>query len=469
MMGDYLLIHLYAKITNVSEAVALQSFGFLESALLAVIIYWVLYKITRRHATGIFGGLSFALLYAFLPLSLDLLAQQKSVFSALIIALPTMLFSIFPQTFRFHKKTATLILIILFLAVLFIDLFVGLLIMLPFLFLVSIFRFWQNKRQVLLVLSSYIIAVSILFAFYMGVAWWFNENLTGFINANLFSYDAYTYNPKLILPLNELMGYYMIAGIVFLGIGFFKFAKRPKKYQTTLIFLIFINFLFAVNHFAGTLIDIDILNMVLSVFIPIFFGLILNIIINLLSSLNVPGRLAINVEVGSGLLVIAALVFFTFPAEAKLTLEKNKLESHVFRIYSKIQGNHLPYSYAVINSSRNSSFSKESHYFYSYDYFNKKYIARDRAFQLYKNNESYLLDHPNLFLPEALFIFIYKKEGDGFSKNNITEEQQETAKNRIKLLRAKGREISVYYDSEDLRVYQVVNKAKSSNIQELLF
>ena len=266
MMGDYFLIHLYAQITNISDAVALQSFGFLESSFLAIIIYWFVYKITRRHATGIFSGLSFALLYAFLPLSIDLLAEHKSVFSALIIALPAMLYSMYPQTFRFKYRTTGIFLIILFLAILLIDIFVGLLVLLPFLILVSIFRFWQNKKRVMLVLSSYFIAVVILCVFYVGAAWWFDESLIGFINANLFSFDAYTYNPKLIMPLDDLMRYYLIIGGIFLAITIFKFKKRPKKYHTSLIFLIFINFLFAIHQFTETLLDIDILNVVLSVF-----------------------------------------------------------------------------------------------------------------------------------------------------------------------------------------------------------
>ena len=342
-------------------------------------------------------------------------------------------------------------------------------ILFPFLILVSIFRFWQYKNQVLLVLSSYFIAVAVLCSFYLGVAWWFDESLLGFINENLFSFDAYTYNPKLILPLDELMRYYLIGGVIFLAITIFKFQKRPKKYYTSLIFLIFINLLFAIHQFTETLVDIDMLNVVLSVFIPVFFGLVLNIIFNLLSSIKVQGRSALNLEVGSGILVIVALFFFTFPSEAKLSLDKHNMESHVFRIYSKIQGDHLPYSYAVINTSRNSNFSKNSHYFYSYNYFNNKYIARDRTFQRYKENKSYLLAHPNLFLPEALFVFVYKNEDDNFEKNGISEGQQEGVKKRLNLLRAKGREVNTYYDSEFLRVYQVVNKAKSSNIKELLF
>ena len=128
MMGDYLLINLYAKLTHITNAQALQSFGLLESALLSLIIYWVVFKISRKHAPGILAGTSFALLYSFLPINIDLLAEHKSVFTALIIAVPTMLFSIYPQSFRFNRKLIFGWFFILFATILILDLFVGLLI-----------------------------------------------------------------------------------------------------------------------------------------------------------------------------------------------------------------------------------------------------------------------------------------------------------------------------------------------------
>ncbi len=469
MMGDYLLIEIYSRITNISEAVALQSSGLLESALLSVVIYWVVYKICRKHAPGIVAGLSFSLLYAFLPLNLDLLVEHKAIFAAMILALPAMLFSIYPQTFRFRKKTASLILIVLFSAILLLDLFVGLLICFPFLILVFLFRFWRRKRQMFMVLTAYGISVAGLSVIYGIAAWWLQEDFTVFIRSNLFSYNAYTYNPKLLYPLKEFIGYYQVVGLVFLGINILKFIQFPKNFKASLIFLTFINLLFVVFHLNPGFVDMDMLNEVLCIFIPVFFGIIFNLSITIFSKLRSHGRLLTNLEIGGGIALIMALVYFTFPKDASFENVNTEMEIEVFKAYAKIQDEHLPYSYAVVNSLQNSTFSADSHYFYSYNFFNNKYLAQDKIFQEVKNDRDYLRANPGVILPQSLFVFVYNGELEGRSRIGLQRQDQDAVRARLDILRNKGRQVRHYFDSEALDVYIIVNQPGTSKIQELLF
>ncbi|WP_037314585.1 hypothetical protein [Salegentibacter sp. Hel_I_6] len=465
MMGDYLLINLYAKITNITYAQALQSFGILESALLSLIIYWVVFKITRKHSSGIVSGLSFALLYAFLPINIELLAEHKSVFTALVIALPTMFIAIYPQSFRFSRNLKFTWMVILFSAIFLIDLFVGLVLVLPFLLILTSFKIRKNFKQSLQLLGAYLTAVILIGIIYGIAAYIKAEDFTAFILSNLYSFESYTYNPYLVLPFNQLMHYYQVTGIVFLIICIYKYIRNPRKWLASIVFLSFINIIFVVYQLNEMIVDLDILSQVLCIFLPVFFGIVLNIIIDFLSFINLASRKAIAIEVGMGAIVMAALVFYTFPETANLNFETNKTRNLIFEAYSKIQSRHLPYSYAVVNASPYSSFSKNSHYYYDYNYFNNSYIERDRQYNRYKNDVQYLNSNPNVILPQALFVFIYNNPG----KLESRKEQQEIALERIKLLRAKGREIGPYYKNKDLTVYRIVNKTGSSNVNELLY
>jgi hypothetical protein len=69
-----------------------------------------------------------------------------------------------------------------------------------------------------------------------------------------------------------------------------------------------------------------------------------------------------------------------------------------------------------------------------------------------------------------MFVFIYKNlEESNVAKKEIFKSQQALALERINLLKAKDRNVNLYYESEVLKVYQIENRERASNINELLF
>ncbi len=470
MMGDYLLINLYAKLTHITNAQALQSFSFLQSALLSLVLYWVVFKISRKHAPGILAGLSFALLYTFLPINIELLAEHKSVFTALIIALPTMFFCIYPQSFSFSKKAKFGWLMALFSTILLLDLFVGVILIFPYLLILLIFKLKNNSRQIFQILLAYLFSVGLIALIYNFAALLKQQDFGAFILSNFYSFDAYTFNPYLIVPFKNLIIYYQIAGLVFLLITIYNYFKKPYKWLASLIFLIFINVLFGVYQWNKVLIDLDILSQVLCVFIPIFFGIILNVLVNLFSVFKLSPRTGTRIEIGVGATVILALTIITFPEVASLNFEKNKTENMVFEAYSKIQSNNLPYSYAVVNAIPYYGFSENSHYYYNYEYFNKTYIDRDRRNSRYNLNSEYSTLNPDMILPESLFVFVYNEADESeLGKKGISKEQRDLTIERIELLELKGRNVELYFHNNNFSVYQIVNREKATNINELLY
>ncbi|PKD16979.1 hypothetical protein APR41_05945 [Salegentibacter salinarum] len=470
MMGDYLLINLYAKLTHITNAQALQSFGLLESALLSLIIYWLVFKISRKQAPGIFAGLSFALFYAFLPINIDLIAEHKSVFTSLIIALPTMYFCIYPQSFSFNRKAKFYWLLTLFTAILLLDLFVGVLLVFPYLLILFIFKFRKNFRQITQIFLAYFFSVAFIGIIYGAAALLTKEDFGAFILSNFYSFDTYTYNPHLVAPFRDLMNYYQIAAVVFLLIIIYNYIKKSQKWLASLVFLSFINLMIGIYQLDTGLVDLDILSQVLCIFIPIFFGIIVNVMVNLFSVFNFSPKVGTRLEVVIGTIIIAVLTISTFPRVATLNFKENKTENMVFEAYSKIQSGNLPYSYAVVNALPYFSFSKNSHYYYNYDYFNNTYIERDRRFNRYKDNLQYLQNNQDIILPETMFVFVYKQiQESNQGKKAVVEKQRDLTLERIELLKLKGRNVDVYYEDRNLEVYQIENRERASNINQLLF
>jgi len=192
--------------------------------------------------------------------------------------------------------------------------------------------------------------------------------------------------------------------------------------------------------------------------------------VNLFSIFNFSPKVGIRLEVIIGSIVITVLTIFTFPSVATLNFKENKTENVVFKAYSKIQSQNLPYSYAVVNALPYFSFSRNSHYYYNYDYFNNTYIELDRRFNRYKNNLEYLQNNPDIILPETMYVFVYKDiQEANQAKKAIVEKQRNLTLERLELLKMKGRDVDVYYEDETLEVYQIENRERASNINELLF
>ena len=68
--AELAMINFYGKITDVSPEIALQVISILESTLLAIIIFWLLNKLSpSKYIAPLIASLSFALVYVLTPLN----------------------------------------------------------------------------------------------------------------------------------------------------------------------------------------------------------------------------------------------------------------------------------------------------------------------------------------------------------------------------------------------------------------
>ncbi|HEA31154.1 MAG TPA: hypothetical protein ENH91_14370 [Leeuwenhoekiella sp.] len=469
MMGDYVLINIYGKLANLSDAIALQSFGLLEVSVLALVLYWICYKITGKHGPGCIAAFSFGFLYAFLPLNINQLLQHKSIFLALTLAIPTMVFSVYPKALRLKYSVYLRWMTYFFSAILLIDLFVGIYLIPPFIVLTAIFNYKLKRPYVLRGLLAYSIAFITIGVIYASAALIKGENLWNFLISNLFSFNTYTYTPHLIIPFDSLMQYYQGAAGLLLLISLIKYAQNQKKWMPVTIFMVYFNLLFNLYRLDDYFLDVDLFTQVVSVFIPLFFGLGFYIMSSLIPHAKISVRFNTGLDVAIATVFVAMIGFFTKDYLKVFPISGYTLQDQVFDAYIDIESSRLPFSYTVVNSNTNFILSKGSHYYLSYNVFNDKYLERDARFNRFRKNPEYLKMHPEVILPQSVLVFVYKDEALKNKKYKLYEDQQVLTRKQLARLKERGRTIDLVYEKPLLEVYEIINEPQASKINDLIF
>ena len=165
--GEFAFVNLYGKITDVSPEIALQVISILEATLLAVLIFWLISKLTPSKVLApIIGSLSFALVYVLTPLNVYYLLENDPTFMALTFGLPIMVFYLRPELLKVSKLSYFLSFILAFCAVGLIDFFTLIMLLPPFLIIGLVFSKVKSKLFNLVGIMAYITALGILFATY---------------------------------------------------------------------------------------------------------------------------------------------------------------------------------------------------------------------------------------------------------------------------------------------------------------
>jgi len=457
-MGGYAIISLYAKISGLSDMLALSNAGFIESALLAVIMYWALYKITHKHGPGLLAALVFGFGYTIIPLNIDSVLQHKSVFLAMTLALPLMIFNMYPTSFRQKKSNYFVWNVIGILALSFVNLFIALAVLLPFILICLVINPAEKRAYNLRALTAYLISAALVLLCYLVVSYFLQVSFVNLLVSKLVSFDYYTYTPNLILPFSELIWYY-ISICLALGIAAsFMIARKSSRWRSILTILIFVLFLFTIYVLDIPILDDDLLLQLIAVFLPILIGLLFYFIYlplySLIKKLN-----ASNLAEMSVVLILTGGLFYVGESKASVTTEVFDTKKDILHAYYEIENSRLPYSYAVVNTSSNGRVSRGLHYFLSYGDFNASYLQKDDNFARYKADDEYLKTHPEVILPSSVFVFVSEKLNP-----KISEEVQRN----LQMLKRRGRELKMVYEGPSVQVFEIVNIPNSSKINDLL-
>uniref|UniRef100_UPI000B053E4C hypothetical protein n=1 Tax=Tenacibaculum ovolyticum TaxID=104270 RepID=UPI000B053E4C len=463
--GEFVLIDLFSKISKVSIGMSLQFFGIIQTILLSIIIYWVVKKSSPKKENLISLLFSFVFIGAinFSPLDVNYILKHHNIFSALFLLIPLFIVLIKTQDFHFNKRTK-LVYIHAILIASFLISFSGVIILFS-LFLLLIFLYDSNKhlKQKALLLFYFIISIILVLSAYMIFYNHGDFNIWFFIKSSFIQISAFSKTANLLFPYINLIKITML--LCFVGIVSTLLIRKNSILLITSLFYLLLAILYQVDHY---LIDQSLLFLIFSVFTPMVIGINVVNIINLLSLKLIKTR---NIVTAS---FISLSLFYLIYTQKDLFLSlkiSNETNRELLNAYSKITSTHLPYTYAIINHDKAALFSENSHFFTTYTDFNLNYLKRDSVYSSHKKDKKFLKKNPEIILPHSVFLFEILGVDKNVNRIGILtgSPQLKINKTIIDTLKNRKRDIKIYIETNRLRVYEIVNKKSSSNINEILF
>ena len=491
-LGQSALIDIYSKTVNVSPEVALQSISILEDTLLDITIFWVIYQLTpSKFVAPSIAALFFTLAHTIVPINIEFILKNNSVFSALTLAIPLMVFMINPSILKLKNHSFLILSSLCFIAIGLINLVVLFICIPLFLAITLALNCQKENKQYWINLAAYAIGVVVILTIYALTCYRLRTDFAFFIHSNLISTHTFTYLPNLSFPYSTLISFYQIlSGFGILAMVFLS-VKKKENWKGPLAFMLFFNGLVLLSHINNSWLDTDLIITMIPVFLPITIGLNVSILVKTINA-----KLNINPSLSKTIYGIVIIVFVVFLIQIqKKSIQKLKVTDRtpttVLNAYDQISRSYIPFTYAVVNVNSAELISTNKHYFINYDYFIDNYIYRDSVYNAHKKNEHYFQSHPKMVLPNSIFVFVYNLEK---AKTNLDNETSNKTNHSyvldiddpeslfsdgsrkapqltaiIDTLKKKGRTVKLYFNSDEVKVYEIVNVAKRSKTEDLIY
>jgi len=469
--GEFAMVNFYGKITDVSAEIALQVIAILESTLLAVILYWIINKITpSKFLAPVIASFSFALVYVLTPLDVYFLLKANPIFFALTLALPAFGFFLKPDLLKAKKTSYFISFVLVFIAIGLIDLFTFCILIPPFLVIGLVFSKMKHKKYNLLVLLALITAAALLFSVYSVACYYGRADLGEFFQANLLSVSSYTYVPQLIIPYTVIIRFAQYGTFIGFFLILLLLLIKKESWRPTMIFFVYFNVLIGLTYLRNGWLDIDMLKNSLSIFLPIILGLNAAIVIRIfnLALKRFERFTPITVTV----LIVALVWASIFYQQNKINslTEADKTPKQILDAYDKIEQTFFPLSYCVVNDPATQVISTNKHFFMNYDFFLDEYQNIDSINFKHRKDPKFLIKNPEYSLSKSVLVFVLndsnKAENNIFSLN---KELKSSLINELDVLKSRGRKVSLFYESKILNVYEIINEPQESKISDLIF
>ena len=469
--AELAIANFYGKITDVSPEIALQVIAILESTLLAIMIFWVINKLSpSKFIAPSIAALFFSLVYVLTPLNVYFLLKGNPTFLALTFALPAFVFYLNPNLFKVERLTYFFCFFGAFITVGLTDLFTLCVLIPPFLIIGLLFTKLKHKRHNFIAIVAFIMALLVLFGIYKYACYYQRADLFEYLQNNLLSISSYTYVPQLILPYSEIIRYAQYSTIIGFALVLLLVIFNKENWRATIAFFAYFNFLILLTFVKSDWLDIDMLNNSISVFLPIIIGLNAAVIIRILNfGLKRFERFSPITVALVFLGMLYAAYFYQQKSINALTVS-DQTPKQILNAYDKISQTFFKHSYCVVNDPATQVISNNSHFFMNYDFFIHEYPAIDSINTKHKKDPTFLIKNPEYSLSKSVLVFVLSEDCID-EKNAFAENKQYQSKlvENIKLLRKRGRQVNLFYDSRILKVYEIINEPRESKISDLIF
>lgn len=464
-MGEYALISLFSLFFKVSSGMSLQMFGVLQNIMLSILIYWIVKKTCTQKRNIIPLGTAIVFLGGFTitPIDITFIFKHRKVFSVLFIVLPSLLTLSRIQYFFPYKKTLITLSIALFSTAL-LSYSMLFLLVFPTIVFIIVFDVSKSIRQkgILMILFA-LVSLAVLFLFYYS----FNYgqfNFIFFIKNSFIEVSNFSKIKNLFFPYDTVIKVTSILATLTLLINIL--TTRINIISVILCSLYLVtSAIYQTEHY---LIDTNLSLLLFSFLTPVTLGIFMvDVVFNRIQWLA--GK---AFKYTSHILFVAILfTLILIQKDALNNLKRsNETNRQILASYDQIITNHLPYSYAVVNHQKAIPFSKKHHYFISYKEFSKTYLTKDSIFHNNKREKDFLKNNPHTILPNSIFLFEILNADKNVSRIGLLTPQKQLYYNDsiIKNLQLRNRKVILYKNTNRLRIYKIINKENSSNINNML-
>lgn len=475
--GMHSLVSVFSMFTQVSPEMILHLLGALTSFFLCILIYWATRDLTKnRMPMAPFFAMSVYALTPMLlmPVSLEQQAEPNTLDLALCFALPTL--TIFIRNIRSDNKSPWFYVLSGFIATAMTNLFIGLGILLPFMFLGLLSLPRRRYFRSFLKVSAYLLAISILVVLpFAIVVVWRDMDGSRFIMEQLYDTSAYSYFPKLVMPLGRLSTIYaLIGGGLFLGYLGEYILKGGRKVSDEMIFLAVFAALAAANtaYFHPDefiWFDADQLNPLFAVTIAMFAGVLFSSVMRIMHLIPFPRAVSDTIAVLLLVVAMGTLVWMQGGIYVSRNLP-NTVPNGFYKAYYKIIRTRLPYSYATVGPEIERINAKNRHFFMNYRYFMDEYGRIDSLYHAQlqvPRAQRKLKSVP----PASIFVFTENppygiiQQGILYADDRVMRDLDQWL---VGFRDMPDRDVEVYYQDTYTTVYEIVNRSGASDIDELL-
>jgi len=463
--GELILISFYKNITGISTELALQSFGIVETVFIGFILFWLASKLNNKNKIiSLLGALTFILCITIIPININYIFEHKSIFLSLGLALPAAVYILRPGLIPSKLFGFKYDLILIFSAIALINLFTSLIIVPLLLLCLFILTPKVHNASIFKGVKSYVYATVVIMILHYIMCFLSNTNFLYFLQNNFINLTAYTGLEQLIIPLNKIK--LIFISIISINLIILFQIKRYLKtpFYLQYVFNVFSALILGLSFVKNSLLDQDILNQSICIFIPIvvtmFIGNI-NVCLQLFYKAK-QNKLRLGLFALSSLVACFSIFNYHIKPQEQLIRETVFEKQLILEAYANIFDTYLPYSYAVVNNNYGKNFSINAHYFMTTKYFKEKYDNQDDLYDKYKTDKNFLDKNPEYILPKTILVFSIESNEPKYNTDNNNIQQ-------IEKLISKGRKVNLFLEKGPLKVYEIVNTPNASKIVDLMF
>jgi hypothetical protein len=462
---EFLLINVYHKLTGISEEVALHSFGLIENALLAFVLFRFTAKISgSRLLIPSLAVCWFALGYTYLPMTVSLLQEHNPSYLAWCFIIPVL--GMAWQKLEMPGKKSSAMVAVLTLAAALLHPFTAVLLL--GVLLVSLFLFsgnnWRYNGRIVLSWAATLLGCYLGFLLYNYLV---GRNTSIGLEGLFLSVNTYEYFPQHKVSweiLSGIYGFLVLLGSVLSILLKLRFGRRIGS---PMGLIVGIGLLLFLDYISPAWLDTALLKQGLSVGLVLLVGTVLGLLYDLLRDHNFIKYRPVSLGyLFGGILIISVITGWTPTRKAV----NDPLKKEILQVYNRLTTDQLPFTYAVVNNPYAVEMSQGEHDFIHNSEFVATYLKRDSLNYQYRGQEEFFKENPEYILPESVFVFV-SREGKSAADSRLFTpvEFRESFFQIIGQLEKRGRSINLYHSGDYLEVFEVVNDAGKSSLKDLIF